>query len=125
MFELGVGIHGEPGCETVPAMSVNEIAARVIDEICRNIEPQADEPPLLKCNGLGDTPQSEIYVLFDAAVNQSAKRGLTVARSLVGNYCTSLEMHGASLAVTRLSDETLTLWDAPVVTSSLRWGKQR
>ena len=50
------------------------------------------------------------------------KRGMKVARSLVGNYVTSLDMAGCSLTVSLLDDETTRLWDAPVHTPALRWG---
>ncbi len=120
-FELGVGIHGEPGRETVPAMTADEIAEELISAICENINPQPDEPLLIICNGLGGTPLIELYVLYHAAEKALARRGLKITRSLVGNYCTSLEMQGASLTITRLSGEMLNLWDAPVATTSLRW----
>lgn len=122
-YELGVGIHGEPGRETVESMSADEIAETIIEAICTDITPAKDEPLLLLCNGLGGTPMIELYLLYNAAEKALAKRGLNVARSLVGNYCTSLEMQGASLTLTKLNEETLSLWDAPVATPSLRWGK--
>ncbi len=121
-FELGVGIHGEPGRERITAMSADEIADALISTICDDIKPQADEPLLLICNGLGGTPLIELYLLYHAAEKVLAQRGLKIARSLVGNYCTSLEMQGASLTMTRLTGEMLALWDAPVATTSLRWG---
>jgi dihydroxyacetone kinase-like protein len=36
---------------------------------------------------------------------------------------TALEMQGASLTVLKLDDELTTLWDAPVQTAALRWGR--
>jgi dihydroxyacetone kinase-like protein len=51
-----------------------------------------------------------------------AVRGVTVARTLVGNYVTSLDMAGASLTVCQVDEELLRLWDAPVSTPALRWG---
>jgi dihydroxyacetone kinase-like protein len=50
-------------------------------------------------------------------------RGARVARNLVGNYITSLEMQGFSVTVCRLTDELTRLWDAPVETPGLRWGR--
>jgi dihydroxyacetone kinase-like protein len=47
---------------------------------------------------------------------------VTVDRSLVGNYITSLEMAGASITLLALDDELTSLWDAPVKTAALRWG---
>ena len=48
--------------------------------------------------------------------------GVRVARSLVGNYVTSLDMAGVSLTVSVLDSELLRLWDAPVHTAALRTG---
>ena len=61
--------------------------------------------------------------MFDAAARRLAADGLTVARSLVGNFVTSLEMAGCSITLARLDDEMLRLWDAPVHTAALRWGE--
>jgi dihydroxyacetone kinase-like protein len=63
----------------------------------------------------------ELYLMYQAARQQCAARGLEIARSLVGNYTTSLEMAGCSLTLTRLDDELIRLWDAPVHTPALRW----
>jgi dihydroxyacetone kinase-like protein len=60
--------------------------------------------------------------MYDAAARECAGRGLTIARSLVGNYCTSLEMAGCSITLTKLDEEMKALWDAPVHTAAMRWG---
>ena len=49
-------------------------------------------------------------------------QGITVARSLVGNYITVLDMAGCSVTLLKADDELLRLWDAPVNTPALRWG---
>jgi len=36
---------------------------------------------------------------------------------------TSLDMAGCSLTVSMLDEEALSLWDAPVETPALRWGR--
>ena len=77
---------------------------------------------LLFVNGMGGTPQSELYIVYRRAAQKLAEKGVTVARSLVGNYITSLEMQGCSITVLRLDDEMTALWDAPVHTPALRWG---
>ena len=60
--------------------------------------------------------------MYDAATRRLERDGLPIARSLVGNYVTSLEMAGCSLTLARLDQEMLRLWDAPVHTAALRWG---
>jgi dihydroxyacetone kinase-like protein len=72
---------------------------------------------------MGGTPQVELYVVFRRAAEVLAEKGIEVTRTLVGNYTTSLEMQGASITVLRLDDELAALWDAPVHTSALRWGR--
>jgi len=120
-MELGVGIHGEPGRRRVPLTSADEIATELVGAICEDINPSGDDDLLLLINGMGGTPLMELYLLYDAAARACASRGLTIARSLVGNFCTSLEMAGASITLTGLDPETVALWDAPVHTAALRW----
>ena len=80
-----------------------------------------DGESLLLVNGFGATPAMELYLVYEAAAKRLADKGITIARSLVGNYCTSLDMAGCSLTVTRLDDELKGYWDAPLHTSALRW----
>ena len=77
---------------------------------------------LLFVNGFGGTPAMELYLMYEAARKQLGKHGIAPARSLVGNYVTSLDMAGCSITVTMLDDETAKFWDAPVHTAALRWG---
>ena len=72
-------------------------------------------------NGFGGTPLSELHLLNHLATRRLRDEGFVIKRWLVGNHTTSLEMAGASLTVTALDDELLSLWDAPVITPSLRW----
>jgi dihydroxyacetone kinase-like protein len=74
-------------------------------------------------NGMGGTPQIELYLLYGEVERALRERGLTPARQLVGSYITSLEMAGASLTLLELDDELRELWDAPVHTPALRWGE--
>ncbi|MEV5410885.1 dihydroxyacetone kinase subunit DhaK [Thermopolyspora sp. NPDC052614] len=120
-IELGVGIHGEPGRTRGKLVTAQEIAAIALDAI------HADSPlsgeALVMVNGLGGTPLIELYVMYAAVADLLAQRGVTITRSLVGNYITSLEMAGCSITVCRLTPELTALWDAPVETPALRWGR--
>jgi dihydroxyacetone kinase-like protein len=121
-IEVGVGIHGEPGRRRIKLMSADEIAATLMEAICADLRPAAGQPVLLLVNGMGGTPLLELYGMYDTAAREAERRGLTIARSLVGNYCTSLEMAGCSLTLVTLDDEMMKFWDAPVHTAALRWG---
>ncbi|MEV6670824.1 dihydroxyacetone kinase subunit DhaK [Streptomyces sp. NPDC051162] len=120
-LELGVGIHGEPGRERRAMMSSGEIADFAVDAVLTDLRPTG--PVLLLVNGAGATPLLELYG-FTAEVHRVlAARGVTVARTLVGDYVTSLDMAGASVTLCQADEETLRLWDAPVQTPGLRWGR--
>jgi phosphoenolpyruvate---glycerone phosphotransferase subunit DhaK len=77
---------------------------------------------LLFVNSLGGTPLVELYIIYRKAAEIAKAHGLTIARSLVGPYITSLEMAGISISLLKLDDDMLRFWDAPVVTPALRWG---
>ncbi len=121
-MEMGVGIHGEPGRRRVKMMSADAIADEMVAAITADFGDDAGGPALLLVNGFGGTPAMELYLMYHAARARLETAGFTIARSLVGNYVTSLEMAGCSLTVTRLTDDIARHWDAPVHTAALRWG---
>ena len=121
-MELGVGIHGEPGRRRVALATADEIAVTMLDAVGGDLKPAKGAPLLLLVNGFGGTPLMELYLMYDAAQRWCAGHSLTVARSLVGNYTTSLEMAGCSITLAQLDNELLRLWDAPIHTAALRWG---
>ncbi|MFB7355365.1 dihydroxyacetone kinase subunit DhaK [Streptomyces gardneri] len=120
-LELGVGIHGEPGRERRGMMTSREIADYAVDAVVEDLRPSG--PVLALINGMGGTPLLELYG-FNAEVQRVlTERGIPVARTLVGNYVTSLDMAGCSVTLCEVDEELLRLWDAPVRTPALRWGR--
>ena len=120
-MEMGVGIHGEPGRRRVPLASADAIAHEMLTAVVEDLAIPAGSEVLLLVNGFGASPAMELYLMHDAARRELEGRGLKIARSLVGNCCTSLDMAGCSLTVTALDEELVALWDAPVHTAALRW----
>ncbi|MEP7764958.1 dihydroxyacetone kinase subunit DhaK [Sanguibacter sp. 25GB23B1] len=119
--EIGIGIHGEPGRRRIPAASADDITAMLVEPVVEDLGLASGESVLLFVNGMGGTPLSELYVVYRQARRLLEGRGVVVARSLVGDYVTSLDMQGASVTVLRLDEELMALWDAPVHTAALRW----
>jgi phosphoenolpyruvate---glycerone phosphotransferase subunit DhaK len=121
-MEIGVGIHGEPGRRRVPLASAdviaNELTAAVIDDLSL----KSGQEVILLVNGFGGTPMLELYLMVNAVKKILEKSGIKVVRYLTGSYVTSLEMAGCSITVTAVNSDILALWDAPVHTSSVRWG---
>jgi dihydroxyacetone kinase-like protein len=122
-MEMGVGIHGEPGRRRVKLAPADAVVEEMIAAIVRGLGGRPRGEAMLLVNGFGGTPALELYVIYNAAYRLLAKQGITVARSLVGSYVTSLEMAGASITVSMLDEELRRLWDAPVHTAALRWGR--
>jgi phosphoenolpyruvate---glycerone phosphotransferase subunit DhaK len=112
-IEIGVGIHGEPGRKRAKRGTANEIVTLLLDAIVPDLPYQRGDRVALMINGLGGTPISELYLLYGIAHDQLKKRGLEVTRNYVGEYCTSLEMAGASITLVRLDDELDRLLGAP------------
>ena len=119
--ELGIGIHGEPGRTRAPHARAEELAAVALDAISADLGIQGDL--LVMVNGMGGTPLIELYLMFNEVRKYLEARGGHIARNLVGNYITSLEMQGFSVTICRLTDTLARLWDAPVDTPALRWGR--
>jgi dihydroxyacetone kinase-like protein len=71
---------------------------------------------------MGGTPLIELYIVFNELAAFLDGRGISISRSLIGPYITSLEMQGCSITLVKLDDELTALWDAPVHTPALRWG---
>lgn len=120
-MEMGVGIHGEPGRRRIKLASADTIADQMVSAILTDRGNPASGDVLLLVNGFGGTPAIELYLMYNMARRILEKRGLTVARSLVGSYVTSLEMAGCSITLTQLNQKLTTLWDDAVHTAALRW----
>jgi dihydroxyacetone kinase-like protein len=121
-IEMGVGIHGERGHDTVDLVNATEIVEHLAKTIDDDLKPKKGQKALLHINGLGATPLMELHLIYHLASQYWEKKGVDICRSLVGNYTTSLDMAGCSITLTLLDEEMLTLWDAPVNTANLRWG---
>jgi dihydroxyacetone kinase-like protein len=121
-IELGIGIHGEPGRERVKAMPAKDVVDAALTAIDADM-PLSGSEVLVLVNGMGATPLIEQFIAYAAASDWLAAHGATVTRPLVGPYVTSLEMAGVMISVCRLTPELARLWDAPVETPGLRWGR--
>jgi dihydroxyacetone kinase-like protein len=121
-IEIGIGIHGEPGRHRIPMAPADSITDQLVDPILADLKAPSGSKVLLFVNGMGGTPEAELYIVYNHARARLADAGLEVTRSLVGNYITSLEMQGCSITVLVLDDELTGLWDAPVLTPAFRRG---
>ncbi|MEV4536208.1 dihydroxyacetone kinase subunit DhaK [Asanoa sp. NPDC049518] len=112
-MEMGVGIHGEPGRRREKLADANTIVDELLEAVVTDLPYQKGDDVALMINGLGGTPIGELYILYGRAAEQLEARGIHVRRNYVGEYCTSLDMAGASLTLVRLDDEIVNGLSAP------------
>ncbi len=144
-MEFGVGIHGEPGIERRTFTNLNDTVDQMFATLIENgnysrtirvwdrengewLEQQQQKSALQKgdrviamVNNLGAVPLSELYGVYGRLQQNCAQFGLTIERSLVGSYCTSLDMQGVSITLLKVDDSDLALFDAAVHTPALHW----
>lgn len=116
--EIGMGIHGEPGIEKSPILTAEALAKTLTDKILADYDYSGSSVVVL-INGLGATPLMELYILYNEVEKYLSSLGLSIYRSLVGNYMTSLEMSGCSVTLLKLDEELKALIDAPCKTTAV------
>ncbi|HEY3335745.1 MAG TPA: dihydroxyacetone kinase subunit DhaK [Candidatus Limnocylindrales bacterium] len=116
-MEVGIGIHGEPGRQRTKIMSATEIVDLLLEAIVTDLPFVKGDEVALMVNGLGGTPISELYLLYGIAHKRLAEQGISVFRSYVGEYCTSLEMAGAHISLLKVDPELKELLLAPAEVS--------
>ncbi|WP_409202841.1 dihydroxyacetone kinase subunit DhaK [Vibrio sp. SS-MA-C1-2] len=145
-IEFGVGIHGEAGIERRSYKDVDSVTSQMLEELLgsqpytrtlktwdRNDglwieneitteELSTSDDIIVLVNGLGGTPESELQGAYRKVHTELESAGFNIAASLVGNYCTSLNMEGFSITILKADEETMKLWNEPVNTTSMRWG---
>jgi dihydroxyacetone kinase-like protein len=121
-MEIGIGIHGEPGRTRMGLKTADEITEMMAEAIISDLPYKSGDSVIVMVNGMGGTPLIELYIIFNKLNQICQGKGIKIARSLVGNYITSLEMQGFSITLLKTDDQLTALWDAPVHTPGLRWG---
>nr|WP_018444589.1 dihydroxyacetone kinase subunit DhaK [Rhizobium leguminosarum] len=112
-MEIGMGIHGEPGVAREPLRPADAVTDELMDSILREMNADRGDRVAVLVNSLGSTPMMELYIMMRRVKSRLDDAGLILHTSLVGNYCTSLEMAGASITVMHLDDELQRLIDHP------------
>jgi phosphoenolpyruvate---glycerone phosphotransferase subunit DhaK len=119
-MEVGIGHHGEPGVSVEPLRPARDIARLMMDVVLPDLPFERGDDVTVLVSGLGATPVMELYILFDHVATIAAEAGLSIHRSYVGNYFTSLEMMGATVTLMRLDDELKTCLDLEADSVGLR-----
>lgn len=121
-MEIGMGIHGEPGVRRGPLLSANAVADEIMDTILAEMDPATGDRVAVLVNSLGATPLMELYILYARVAERLSNAGVGVHKALVGPYCTSLDMAGASVTLMHLDDELTRMIDHPCDCAMFRQG---
>jgi len=118
-IELGIGIHGEPGTERVDHMSADEITEHLTEKVLDDLDLDEGQEVLTLVNGMGGTPQSELFIVNKKLQEIVGDHGLETWDAWVGDYMTSLDMMGCSVTVAAVDDELKELLTAAADTPAL------
>lgn len=121
-MEVGMGIHGEPGISREKLKSADAVTDELVDTILADSGMASGSRVAVLVNSLGSTPLMELYIMMRRLKARLDQAGIAIHTSLVGNYCTSLEMAGASITLMRLEDELQALIDHPCDCAMFRSG---
>ncbi len=104
-MEIGMGIHGEPGVRKGQLQSADAIVDEMLAPILEDLPYESGDEVAVLMNGLGATPQEELYVMYRRVHEILKERGIHVFHVYVGEFATSMEMAGASISLLKLDEE--------------------
>lgn len=112
-MEVGIGHHGEAGIEICHIESSKQLAHRMVRAIAPDLPFVRGDDVVVLVSGLGATPINELYIFYSDVAAILGDMGITIHKSMVGNYFTSLDMGGITLTLMKLDDELRELMDMP------------
>jgi len=113
-MELGVGLHGEPGRKRTKLRPADEAIGGLLDSVVSDLPFKSGDEVAVMVNGLGGTPIMELYVAFRKVAGYLKERDIRIAKTYIGEYCTSLDMAGCSVSLLKLDEEMKSLLEYPV-----------
>jgi dihydroxyacetone kinase-like protein len=119
-MEIGMGIHGEPGIRRGKLTAADAVVDEMLSPIIKDLMLKTGDSVAILVNGLGATPQEELYVLCRRVGQQLEALGVDVFKVYVGEFATSMEMAGASISLCRVDDELKGYLAAPANTPFFR-----
>ena len=121
---LGLGIHGEPGIETVDWVPARDLAGILLDPLLRERPGGASRARVL-LNGLGSSKYEELFVLYRSVHERLLAAGVEPVDVEVGEFVTSLDMAGCSLTLCWLDEQLEALLSTPAADPRVSLGDPR
>ncbi|MFP5210980.1 MAG: dihydroxyacetone kinase subunit DhaK [Acidobacteriota bacterium] len=112
-MEIGMGQHGEAGTGRMQLKSADATATIMLQMLLDDLAVSAGEELLVVINGAGATTLMELLLIFRRVAQILKEKGITLARSAIGEFITTQEQAGFQMMIARLDEELIRLWDAP------------
>ncbi|UDQ98195.1 dihydroxyacetone kinase subunit DhaK [Lentisphaerota bacterium WC36G] len=112
-MEIGMGQHGEAGTGRSKMLTADETAKIMSTQLAEAVGAKDGDKIAVMINGTGSTTYMEMFIVYRAAMQNMAARGVEITKSMIGEYLTVQEMAGFQMFMAKLDDETSALWDAP------------
>jgi dihydroxyacetone kinase-like protein len=112
-MEIGMGIHGEPGIHRGPLKKADEIINEILPQILSDLPYKKGDEVSVLVNGLGATPKEELYILYRRVHHLLKQEDISVYKTYIGEFATSMEMAGASVSILKLDGELKRLLSKP------------
>lgn len=112
-LSVGLGVHGEAGSAIGNDASADDIAEDLVSRLVADTGIGAGAQVGLLVNNAGSLTIMELSILFRGAARALARRGISVARSWLGAYATTLDQAGFAFGLLELDDDLTDLYDAP------------
>ncbi len=115
-IEFGVGHHGELGVKRMKMKTANEITEDLMEILLTDLPFKRGDEVVALINGLGATPQLELYIVFKKVAEMLNSGEIGIYRSFIGEYFSALEMAGFSITLMKMDNELKRLIDTPADT---------
>lgn len=119
-IEIGMGLHGEPGVGKSKLGNADDTVSQLMNKLDEELQLRAGDEVCVLVNNLGASTQMELLIANRAVSNYLNEKGIAIHDSLVGSYCTSLEMSGYSISLFKLDEQLKRLYDQPCHSFALR-----
>jgi len=92
----------------------------MVEEVLQDLPFTAGDEVAVIINGLGATPQLELYICYRKVKQILDQKGIRIFKPFVGSFFTALEMAGFSVTLMKLDEELKVLLEAPADTPCYR-----
>ncbi len=112
-IEIGMGLHGEAGVARGKMLPANQMVEDMLGRILADFPLKRGDEVCLLINNLGSTTMMELLIVnskINAILNAE---GIKIYDTAMGSFCTSQEMAGFSISLTKMDSELKKYYDLP------------